>query len=129
MFENPPLHFILRGNSVRLGDIHVCHFVILRSWRTKGRGFMIDAINGKAYTYIVECADGSLYTGWTFDLEKRMESHNSGKGSKYTRSRLPVKLVYYEIKADKKEAMKREYAIKRLTRKDKLLLIQSMGQL
>ena len=86
---------------------------------------MIDAINDKAYTYIVECADGSLYTGWTYDLEKRMESHNSGKGSKYTRSRLPVKLVYYEIKADKIEAMKREYAIKRLTRKDKLLLIQS----
>jgi len=90
---------------------------------------MIDAINDKAYTYIVECADGSLYTGWTYDLEKRMESHNSGKGSKYTRSRLPVKLVYYEIKADKIEAMKREYAIKRLTRKDKLLLIQSMEQL
>lgn len=86
---------------------------------------MIDAINDKAYTYIVECADGSLYTGWTYDLEKRMESHNSGKGSKYTRTRLPVKLVYYEIKADKIEAMKREYAIKRLTRKDKLLLIQS----
>ena len=85
---------------------------------------MIDAINDKAYTYIVECADGSLYTGWTYDLVKRMESHNAGKGAKYTRSRLPVKLVYYELCNDKITAMKREYAIKQLERKDKLKLIE-----
>lgn len=79
--------------------------------------------NRQAYTYMVECADGSLYTGWTYDIDERMKSHNSGKGSKYTRSRLPVRLVYYEIVSDKIEAMKREYAIKRLSRRDKLKLI------
>lgn len=77
----------------------------------------------QAYTYMVECADGSLYTGWTYDLKKRLDSHNSGKGSKYTRSRLPVKLVYFEVKRDKFEAMKREYAIKHMTRENKLKLI------
>ncbi len=76
-----------------------------------------------AYTYIVECRDGTFYTGWTNHLEERVENHNKGKGAKYTRSRLPVKLVYYETYASKKEAMKREYEIKRLTRKDKLALI------
>ena len=76
-----------------------------------------------AYTYIVECRDGTFYTGWTNHLEERVEKHNKGKGAKYTRSRLPVKLVYYETYASKKEAMKREYEIKRLTRKDKLALI------
>lgn len=76
-----------------------------------------------AYTYIVECQDGTFYTGWTNHLEERVENHNKGKGAKYTRSRLPVKLVYYETYASKKEAMKRECEIKRLTRKDKLALI------
>ena len=76
-----------------------------------------------AYTYMVECRDGSLYTGWTRHLKKRMKCHNSGKGAKYTRSRLPVRLVYYEVFATKKEAMQREYAIKQLTRKDKLMLV------
>lgn len=77
----------------------------------------------KAYTYMVECGDGSLYTGWTDNLTKRMYTHNLGKGAKYTRSRLPVRLVYYEIHTSKESAMKREYAIKKLPRKDKLLLI------
>ncbi len=77
-----------------------------------------------SYTYIVECGDGSLYTGWTNHLEERMKSHNEGKGAKYTRSRLPVRLVHYEEHATKQEAMKREYAIKQLTRTDKLLLIE-----
>ncbi len=83
----------------------------------------------RAYTYIVECGDGSLYTGWTNHLEERMKSHNEGKGAKYTRSRLPVRLVYYEEFATKQEAMKREFAIKQLTRRDKILLIekQSVG--
>lgn len=77
-----------------------------------------------SYAYIVECSDGSLYTGWTNHLEERMKSHNEGKGAKYTRARLPVRLVYYETFATKQEAMKREYAIKQLTRQDKLLLIE-----
>ena len=79
----------------------------------------------KAYTYIVECADGTLYTGWTNHLEKRIKSHNDGNGAKYTRARLPVRLMYYETFASKQEAMKREYDIKKLTRKDKLKLIRT----
>jgi putative endonuclease len=75
------------------------------------------------YTYIVECSDGSLYTGWTNHLKKRMQAHNMGKGAKYTRARRPVKLVYHEQFATKQAAMKREAQIKKLTRKEKLLLI------
>ncbi len=71
------------------------------------------------YTYIVKCRDGSLYTGWTNDIEKRIEAHNAGKGAKYTKSRRPVTLVYYEEFATKQEAMKREYAIKHMKRKEK----------
>lgn len=76
------------------------------------------------YTYIVECKDGTLYTGWTTDLERRMKAHNTGKGAKYTRSRLPVVLRYYESFETKQEAMKREYEIKQLTRKEKEKLIE-----
>ena len=75
------------------------------------------------YVYILECADGTLYTGWTNNLEKRLEVHNKGKGAKYTRARLPVKLVYNEEFEDKISAQKREYAIKKLKRSDKLKLI------
>jgi putative endonuclease len=77
------------------------------------------------YTYILKCSDGSLYTGWTNNLDKRVEDHNSGKGAKYTRSRRPVVLAYYEQFETKEEAMRREWEIKRLTRKKKLALIQS----
>ena len=76
------------------------------------------------YTYILRCRDDTLYTGWTTDLEKRVETHNLGKGAKYTRTRLPVELVYYEAFASKEEAMSREWHIKQLSRKDKLRLIQ-----
>lgn len=71
------------------------------------------------YTYIVKCRDGSLYTGWTTNLERRVEAHNAGTGAKYTKSRRPVKLVHYEIFETKEEAMRREYAIKQLTRAEK----------
>lgn len=81
-----------------------------------------------AYTYMVECADGSLYTGWTNQLVKRIRCHNEGKGARYTRARLPVRLVYYEVFDRKQDAMKQEYAIKQLTRKDKLLLIAQMPE-
>ena len=80
-----------------------------------------------AYTYMVECSDGSLYTGWTNHLEERIECHNAGKGAKYTRTRLPVRLVYYEVFATKQEAMRREYAIKQLTRAEKLQLIEGQN--
>ena len=75
------------------------------------------------YTYILLCKDGTLYTGWTNDLKKRVKAHNLGKGAKYTKSRRPVKLVYYEEFPTKKEAMKREYTIKRMGRKEKERMI------
>ncbi|HJC65089.1 MAG TPA: GIY-YIG nuclease family protein [Candidatus Blautia merdavium] len=76
------------------------------------------------YTYILRCKDGSLYTGWTNDLEKRVACHNAGKGAKYTKARIPVELAYYESFQSKEEAMRREWEIKRLTRKEKLALIE-----
>lgn len=75
------------------------------------------------YTYILKCSDGSLYTGWTNDIEKRVEAHNSGKGAKYTRTRLPAELVYYETFDTKQEAMSREWHIKKMTRDEKMKLI------
>ena len=75
------------------------------------------------YTYIVRCSDGTLYTGWTTDVERRVRTHNSGKGAKYTRSRLPVTLVYYETYPTRQEAMRREWEIKQLTREEKKRLI------
>lgn len=80
------------------------------------------------YTYIVECADGTLYTGWTNNLEKRIQAHNSGAGAKYTRSRRPVKLVYFENFPTKEEAMSREWHIKQLTRREKKKLILLKNQ-
>ena len=77
------------------------------------------------YTYMVKCSDGTLYTGWTTDLEHRVKAHNDGEGAKYTRSRRPVELVYYEEYETKAEAMKREYSIKQLTRKQKEKLIEN----
>ena len=74
------------------------------------------------YTYLVRCADGTLYCGWTNRLEERVRAHNEGKGAKYTKSRRPVELVYYEAFATKEEAMRREAAIKQMTRKEKLAL-------
>jgi putative endonuclease len=75
------------------------------------------------YIYIIECADGTLYTGYTNQLEKRIISHNSGKGAKYTRGRTPVILKYDEEFESKQEAMRREAQIKKLTRNEKLELI------
>ena len=76
------------------------------------------------YTYILRCNDNTLYTGWTNNLEKRLEAHNAGKGAKYTKARLPVELVYYEQFETKEEAMKREYAIKQMTKSQKEKLIK-----
>lgn len=74
------------------------------------------------YVYIVRCRDGSLYTGWTNHLEQRIRTHNAGKGAKYTRSRLPVELVYSELFETKEEALRREAEIKRMTHRQKELL-------
>ena len=81
------------------------------------------------YVYIVECSDGTLYTGWTNNLERRVKQHSNGSGAKYTRGRGPVKLVYYEEYDEKRDAMKREYEIKRYSRKDKLKMIGTMQTL
>lgn len=75
------------------------------------------------YTYILQCADGTFYCGWTNCLEKRLKAHNQGNGAKYTRNRRPVVLAYYEEFATKHEAMRREAAIKKLTREQKKRLI------
>lgn len=80
------------------------------------------------YTYIVRCKDDTLYCGWTNNLEKRLASHNAGKGAKYTRSRHPVTLVYFETFDTKEEAMSREYAIKQLSRQEKLELIDGFNR-
>lgn len=86
---------------------------------------MASYIGGKQMnvTYILKCSDGTLYTGWTNDIEKRLKAHNEGKGAKYTKSRRPVKLVYFETFETRQEAMKREAAIKRMKKEDKLRLI------
>ena len=76
------------------------------------------------YTYIIKCRDGSLYTGWTNDIEKRLKAHNEGRGAKYTKGRTPVTLVHLEEFETKEEAMKREYAIKHMTKKEKENLIK-----
>ena len=77
------------------------------------------------YTYMLRCRDGSLYTGWTNDLGKRIRTHNEGKGGKYTRSRRPVELAYYETFETKEEAMSREACIKRLSKTRKEALVSA----
>jgi putative endonuclease len=78
-----------------------------------------------SYTYMVKCRDGTLYTGWTNEIDKRIHMHNAGRGAKYTKSRLPVELVYLERHPTKQGAMQREYEIKRLSRSEKLKLIHA----
>ena len=78
------------------------------------------------YCYILECADGSYYTGWTTDPERRVKQHNKGIGAKYTSTRLPVKLVYLEPQSNRTNAMRREIAIKKLKRAQKSKLIMTM---
>ena len=75
------------------------------------------------YVYLLRCADGTLYCGWTTDPESRVRTHNSGRGAKYTRSRLPVELVYTEAYENRHQALSREWQLKRLSRKEKLALI------
>ncbi len=81
-----------------------------------------------AFAYIVECADGTLYTGWTTDLQARLTAHNAGTGARYTRGRGPVRLVYCEEYADANEARRREWEIKRLDRRRKEELVAAGGR-
>ncbi|MEG0784678.1 MAG: GIY-YIG nuclease family protein [Christensenella sp.] len=77
------------------------------------------------YIYMLLCADNTLYTGWTNDIKKRLAAHQAGRGAKYTKGRLPVKLVYTETHATKPDALRRERAIKALKRNAKLALINN----
>ena len=79
-----------------------------------------------SYVYVLRCGDGSLYTGWTNDLEQRLAAHQSGKGAKYTRGRLPIEMVYFEEMPDKSAALKRENELKKLKKTDKELLIKNL---
>ncbi|CAB1254168.1 GIY-YIG nuclease family protein [Clostridium sp. MT-14] len=79
------------------------------------------------YVYILKCRDGTFYTGYTNNLKKRLKAHNSKKGAKYTKGRTPVKLVYFEEFILKKEALHREYSIKKMKREEKLKLIKSLN--
>ncbi len=76
------------------------------------------------YTYMLECGDGSYYTGWTNDIEKRLAAHRSGEGAKYTRGRGPLRLIYLEVFDSKEKAMQREAFVKRLSREEKRVLIE-----
>lgn len=78
-----------------------------------------------AFAYLLKCADGSLYAGWTFDPSARLAAHNGGTGAKYTRARRPVELAYLERCDDKRTAMQREAALKRMTRAQKLALVNA----
>ena len=80
------------------------------------------------WVYLVRCADGTLYTGTAADVDKRVAVHNAGKGAKYTRSRLPVAVVYREELPTRSDALKREWAIKQLSRAEKLALIDTKNQ-
>ena len=80
------------------------------------------------YVYILRCADDTLYTGWTNDLERRLAAHSAGRGAKYTRARLPVKLAYAEALPTREEAMSREWHIKRMSRAEKLELISKSAK-
>ena len=78
------------------------------------------------YVYILKCSDNTLYTGWTNNLEKRLKVHQSGKGAKYTRGRLPVELLYFEEFEEKSDALKREIRIKKLSKEKKLKLVMKI---
>ncbi|MPN60225.1 hypothetical protein SDC9_207950 [bioreactor metagenome] len=79
-----------------------------------------------SYVYVLRCGDGSLYTGWTNDLKQRLAAHQSGKGAKYTRGRLPIEMVYFEEMPDKSAALKRENELKKLKKTEKELLIKNL---
>ena len=90
---------------------------------TGGCRYRREMENNMNSTYLLECSDGTLYCGWTNDLEKRVKAHNSGRGAKYTKPRRPVRLVWYETFETKEEAMSREAKVKQLSRKQKEELV------
>jgi putative endonuclease len=80
------------------------------------------------FCYMIECADGTFYTGWTTDPERRFKQHRSGNGARYTRTHKPVRLAYLELQPDIATAMRRERAIKALSRKKKMALVASQSE-
>jgi putative endonuclease len=94
--------------------------------KTRKAAGPVIAESPSCYCYMVECSDGTLYTGWTTNTERRVKVHNAGRGARYTSMRRPVKLVYVEPQPDRTSAMKRERAIKALPRRKKQALILSM---
>jgi len=80
------------------------------------------------YCYMVECADGTIYTGWTTDPERRVKEHNAGRGALYTKFRCPVELIYVEEVTDRSAAQRREYKIKKLTREKKVNLVREFEE-
>ena len=88
---------------------------------------VLTAVEEEAYVYMLRCGDGSLYTGWTNDPAHRLRTHQKGQGGKYTRSRLPVEMVYLKKCPTRPEAMRLEYRIKRLTREEKCALVAEGG--
>ena len=89
---------------------------------------MIKEIESAFFCYMVECADGTYYTGWTTEPERRVKEHNSGRGALYTKFRRPVELIYLEQVADRSIAQQREYAIKKLTREKKIDLVKNYSE-
>ena len=89
---------------------------------------MTTTSGAEVVVYVVRCADNTLYTGWTTNLKRRLQAHNSGQGAKYTRSRRPVELVYTEPQPNRSAAQQREAAIKRLSRRQKLALIDKVAR-
>lgn len=82
---------------------------------------------GTAYSYLLRCADDTLYAGWTTDLARRLALHNTGRAARYTRGRRPVELVYWEAHGSRSEARQREQALRRLSRVEKLRLVATQG--
>jgi predicted GIY-YIG superfamily endonuclease len=82
------------------------------------------APSASAFVYLLRCADGSYYTGWTVDVARRLAQHQAGRASRYTRSRLPVELAYVEACADKRAALRREHGLRRLKHRDKQALVE-----
>ena len=115
----PPL-FVHKENGDYTDEIFEIYF----GKKTEGKSQTMIEKDSKAYMYVVECADGTLYTGYTTDVERRLKTHNAGKGAKYTRARLPVKLLYSEAFASKPEAMSAEALFKRKSREKKLAYIK-----
>lgn len=92
---------------------------------SRAPGTKVGSPSTEAYTYILQCADGTLYVGWTTDLERRIHEHSLGRGAKYTRGRRPLRLVFWEEQASRTLAQQREQTIRRMSRSRKLQLIVS----